>query len=208
MVNKSLIITVVCAMLAYVWAVVVGLSIRSMNPALDQEMATGWLMNELPIWTMAIFSGLVVCTIISTISSGVQSVVVNLNRDIYRAIKPDVDDTTAVKVSRGLSVVVLACAAMISMFFPKVLDLLVLTYSYSAAGLVCPIFLSYILRKKGIITKNGIIAGMVSGIVVCAVSMQFNSVVPYVIWGCVASGVFMILVSKMDKKNTPYLEVT
>ena len=164
-------------------------------------------MNELPIWTMAIFSGLVVCTIISTISSGVQSVVVNLNRDIYRAIKPDVDDTTAVKVFRGLSVVVLACAAMISMFFPKVLDLLVLTYSYSAAGLVCPIFLSYILRKKGIITKNGIIAGMVSGIVVCAVSMQFNSVVPYVIWGCVASGVFMILVSKMDKKNTPYLEV-
>ena len=77
---------------------------------------------------------------------------------------------------------------------------------YSAAGLVCPIFLSYILRKKGIITKNGIVAGMLSGILVCAISMQFNSVVPYVIWGCLASGIAMIVFSKLDKTNPVYLE--
>ncbi|MGI5964005.1 MAG: sodium:solute symporter family protein [Lawsonibacter sp.] len=205
-VNKSLIITVIVAMLAYVWAVAVGLSVRSMNPTLDQEMATGWLMSKMPIWTMAIFSGLIVCTILSTISSGIQSVVLNLNRDIYRVIKPDVSDKEAIQVSRVLSVVVLILAAVLAMFFPEVLNLLVLTYSYSAAGLVCPIFLTYILRKKGIITKNGIIAGMVAGIVVCAFSMQFESVVPYVIWGCVASGVAMIVFSKLDKKNPAYLE--
>ena len=206
-VNKSLAITVVVAMLAYVWAVTVGLSVRSMNPGLaDGEMATGWLMTQLPLWVVALFSGLVVCTILSTISSGVQSVVVNLNRDIYRAINPDVEEKQAVRLSRILSVVVLAAAALIAMFFPRVLDLLVLTYSYSAAGLVCPIFLSYILRKKGIITKNGIIAGMVVGILVCAVSMQFESVVPYVIWGCLFSGLSMVVFSKLDKKNTPYQE--
>lgn len=87
------------------------------------------------------------------------------------------------------------------MFFPQVLSLLVITYSYSAAGLVCPIFLSYILRKKGIITKNGIIAGMLGGILVCAISMQFNSVVPYVIWGCLASGILT------DAKNKTILDI-
>ena len=207
-VNKSLAITIVAAMLAYVWAVMVGLSVRSMNPGLaDGEMATGWLMTQLPMWVVALFSGLVVCTILSTISSGVQSVVVNLNRDIYRAVNPDVDGKQAVRLSRILSVVVLAAAALIAMFFPRVLDLLVLTYSFSAAGLVCPIFLSYILRKKKIVTKTGIIAGMVVGIVVCAISMQFESVVPYVIWGCVFSGVAMVVSSKLDKKNPAYQEI-
>ncbi|MBU5625500.1 sodium:solute symporter family protein [Oscillibacter sp. MSJ-2] len=206
-VKKSLLISAGCALLAYVWAVIVGLGVRSMNPSLESEMATGWLMNEMPIWCVAIFSGLVVCTILSTISSGVQSVVVNLNRDIYRVLKPDVDEKKAVRISRVLSVAVLICAALLAMFFPQVLSLLVLTYSYSAAGLVCPIFLSYILRKKGIITKNGVIAGMVAGIVVCAVSMQFESVVPYVIWGCLASGVAMIVFSKLDHKNPVYQEL-
>lgn len=206
-VNKSLAITVVAAMLAYVWAVTVGLSVRSMNPGLaDGEMATGWLMTQLPLWVVALFSGLVVCTILSTISSGVQSVVVNLNRDIYRVISPNVDQKKAVHVSRVLSVIVLIAAALIAMFFPRVLDLLVLTYSFSAAGLVCPIFLSYILRKKKIVTKNGIIAGIVVGIVVCAVSMQFETVVPYVIWGCLFSGVAMIIFSKLDHKNPAYQE--
>ena len=174
-VRKSLLISAICCMIAYVWVV-------------------------------AVFSGLVVCTILSTISSGVQSVVVNLNRDIYRVVKPDVEDKKAVKVSRILSVVIVFTAALVAMFFPQVLSLLVITYSYSAAGLVCPIFLSYILRKKGIITKNGIVAGMLSGILVCAISMQFNSVVPYVIWGCLASGIAMIVFSKLDKTNPVYLE--
>lgn len=203
---KSLAISAFCALLAYVWAIVVGLSVRSMNPGLEREMATGWLMNELPLWAVAVFSGLVVCTILSTISSGIQSVVVNLNRDIYRVLNPRVSEKSAVQINRVLSVIVLAAAALIAMYFPQVLNLLVLTYSYSAAGLVCPIFLSYMLRHKGIITKNGFIAGMILGVGVCAYSMHFKSVIPYVIWGCLASGVAMIVFSKLDKKNPAYLE--
>ena len=48
---------------------------------------------------------------------------------------------------------------------------------------------------------------MVVGIVVCAISMQFESVVPYVIWGCVFSGVAMVVSSKLDKKNPAYQEI-
>ena len=72
--------------------------------------------------------------------------------------------------------------------------------------MVCLIFLSYILHNKNMIIKNGIIAGMVVGIAVCAVSMQFNSVVPYVIWGCLFSGISMVVFSKLDKKNPAYQE--
>lgn len=205
-VNKSLWLTILCAIIAYLWAVIMGLSVRSMNPTMDGELATGWVMNALPTWAVALFSGLVVCTILSTISSGVQSVVTNLNRDIYRVMNPDVDQKHAIQISRILSVVVVAIAAALSMWFPQVLAMLVTTYSFSAAGLVCPIFLSYILRKKGIITKNGILAGMIGGIAVCAISMKFNTVIPYVCWGIAASGIAMILFSKLDKKNPAYIE--
>lgn len=200
MVRKSLGITACVAMTAYIWAVTVGLSIRSMNPGIvGGEQATGWLMTVMPTWLVAAFSGLVVCTIISTISSGVQSVVVNLNRDIYRAINTDISEKKAVHLSRILSIVVLICAALTSMFFPQVLKMLVITYSYSAAGLLSPIFLCYALRNKNFITKNGIIAGMITGVVICAISMNFKSTIPYVIWGCAFSAISMLIVSKFDK---------
>lgn len=202
-VRKSLLITALVCISAYVWAVIVGLSVRSMNPGLeDSEMATGWLLTQMPTWLVAIFSGLVIAAILSTVSSGVQSVVVNLNRDIYRTIKPDVTEKQSLTISKLLSVAVITVCTVLALFFPSVISMLVTSYSFSAAGLLCPIFVGYALRKKKIITKNGILAGMIVGIAGCAISMNFATSIPYVIWGIIPSGIAMVLVSVMGKKNT------
>ncbi len=201
-VRKSLLITAIVCMSAYVWAVLVGLCVRSMNPSLeDSEMATGWLLTQMPTWIVAIFSGLVIAAILSTVSSGVQSVVVNLNRDIYRTIHPDVSEKKILTISKLLSVIVMTVCTILALFFPSVINMLVTSYSFSSAGLLCPIFISYILRKKQIITKNSILAGMIVGIVGCAVSMNFSSDIPYAIWGILLSAAAMLLVSVLDKKK-------
>ena len=202
-VNQSLFLTTVTSITAYIWAILMGLSIRSVNSNLaDGEMATGWLFTKMPVWLLALFSGLIVATIMSTISSAVQSIVVNLNRDIYKLYKPDTTEEKSLKISRLLSALVLFVACCISLFFPAVMKMLVATYSFSAAGLVCPIFLGYALRKKKILNKYGIIAGMVVGIATCAASMTLNTKIPYAIWGIVPSGMALLVVSILTKNKT------
>lgn len=201
-VRKSLLISAAVCLSAYVWAVIVGLCVRSLNPNLaDSEMATGWLLTQLPTWVVAIFSGLVIAAILSTVSSGAQSVVVNLNRDIYRVIHPDVDEKKILTISKVLSVVVMTVCTVLALFFPSVINMLVTSYSFSSAGLLCPIFLCYAMRKKKFITKNAIIAGMAVGILGCGISMSFNTAIPYSIWGIVSSFVAMLVVSAVDKNK-------
>lgn len=84
----TLLISVVLVFLTDVWAFFMGTSIRAQNPDLAGEMATGWLLDQLPIWFIVIFAGMITCTILSTISSGIQSTVVNITRDCYGAPIP------------------------------------------------------------------------------------------------------------------------
>ena len=49
----TLLISVVLVFLTDVWAFFMGTSIRAQNPDLAGEMATGWLLDQLPIWFKA-----------------------------------------------------------------------------------------------------------------------------------------------------------
>lgn len=135
----TLLISVVLVFLTDVWAFFMGTSIRAQNPDLAGEMATGWLLDQLPIWFIVIFAGMITCTILSTISSGIQSTVVNITRDCYGALNPEAakDGAKMMRVSRTLTVILIAFAAISAMFIPSVLNTLVYTYSYSAASMLC-----------------------------------------------------------------------
>lgn len=52
-VNKSLIISCVIIFIALAWSCYLGLGIHSMNPGLEGENATGWLLTQLPIGLIA-----------------------------------------------------------------------------------------------------------------------------------------------------------
>ena len=103
----------------------------------------------------------------------------------------------------GFAAIVLAIA------FPRVLDLIVASYAYSASGLLVPIYCGYAFRKKNILTPISGIAGMVGGVVGCGLAQAFESSLPpifgiqmpYAIYGIAASLVCLLVASAVTKKS-------
>lgn len=201
-VNRSLIISAIIILIGLAWSCILGLGIHAMNPNIEGENATGWLLTQMPIFLVALFAGLIVATIMSTISSAAQSVVVNLTHDIYQSAHPETDSKKLLKISRILSVIVLILAATLSIIYPNVLNAIVTTYAYSAAGLAAPMYLGYFLRKRNMVTTAGIRASMICGILGCIIATLLKSPVPYVIWGLIASVVALLLVSKLSNRGS------
>lgn len=205
-VNKSLLITGILSFLGFVWACVMGLTIKTINPTLEAELATGWIMSHLPLLLLAGFAGLLVATLMSTISSAVQSVVVNITRDIYPLIDPNVTAQKTLKMSKVFTIIVLAISATMAIKFPNVLNWFIYTYTFSAASLLCPIFVGYALRNKNMITEQGVFYSMVFGTIGCIVSFVVDLPVPDVIIGIVASLVALLLVSKLTNEENVEIE--
>ena len=148
---------------------------------------------------------MITCTILSTISSGIQSTVVNITRDCYGVINPEAakDDAGMLKVSRMLTVILLLFAAVSAMYIPSVLNTLVYSYSYSAAAMLMPVYGAYIFRKKEFCTNEGILASMVGGIVVCIIFQVIGTSIPFVAYGLAASIVLFFAVGFATRKPVP-----
>lgn len=196
---KSLAISAFLAFLAFVWAVYMGMSISTLNPNLDQNSATGWFMAQLSTPLLAGFAALVFATMMSTVSSGAQSVVVNITRDIIGVLKPNVSSERMLFLSRALSLVTMAVATVMCLVFTDTLTWLVATYAFSAATLACPIYVGYLYRNKKFITTPGLIASMIGGCVGCAVAMVMETTINYAAIGIVVSFVALMVVSALTK---------
>lgn len=192
------------------WVVVVGNVVRVLNPEVGGEMASGWFLTQIPTWALALFSGFIATTIISTADSALQSVSVNLTQDIYRQfINPGASDKKLLSVSRVCTVGVAVAATALAIAFPRVLDLIVASYAYSASGLLVPIYCGYAFRKKNILTPVSGIAGMVGGVVGCGLAQAFESSLPpifgiqmpYAIYGIAASLVCLLVACAVTKKS-------
>ena len=200
-VNKSLILSAALSLLSFVWAVYMGLSLRSLNIAEIANGPTAWFMGKLPTGVMALFAALVFATLMSTTSSGVQTSVTNITRDIISTINPNIPDRKMVTISRVLSAVLMAIALLMCLVWTDTLNWLTNTYAYSAAALACPVFLSYGLRNKHFITTPGIVAGMVFGLVGCAVAQIMKTSLNFAFIGILVSAVAMVIVSAATKKK-------
>src|SRR5699024_12604403 len=124
------------------WASFMRMAMCAMNCALaNSGMAPGWFLTQLPLWFLALYASFIIATIMSTVSSAVQSVVVNITKDIYQSYSnPAVSDRKILKMSKLMSVVVVALAVLLALYYPRALGWLVATYAYSASGLLVPIF--------------------------------------------------------------------
>ena len=192
------------------WVVVVGNTCRALNPELAPEGASGWFLTQIPTWALALFSGFIATTIISTTDSALQSVSVNLTQDIYKQFfDPKADDKKLLNVSRIFTVIVAVAAVALAIAFPKVLDLIVASYAYSASGLLVPIYCGYAFRNKNTLTPASGIAGMVGGVVGCGLAQKFSASLPaiagirlpYAIYGILASLICLIVASLIFKKK-------
>lgn len=200
-VNRSLIISGIALFIAFAWSCFIGNAIHVMNPALEGENATGWLLTVMPVGLIALFAALITATIMSTISSAVQSIVVNCTHDIYKTLRPSVDESRLVNHSRVLSFAVLAAAAILGILSPQVLNWIVYTYSYSAAGLCVPMYVGYFMAKKKLVTPAGLIASMICGIAGCIVAQVLKTSVPFVVFGIAASLIALFIVCACTRSS-------
>ena len=200
-VNKSLIISAFLAFLSFCWALYMGISIRSINPNIEGSGATGWFMTQLPTALLAGFAALIFATLMSTVSSGVQSVVVNITRDIIPVFNPNISADKTLKISRSLSAVVMMVALILCLFFSDTLGWLTATYALSAATLLCPIYIGYLTRKKKFVTKYGIACSMIAGMIGCFVGMVLKTQINYAAIGILFSFITLVVVSMITKRK-------
>ncbi len=207
-VKWSLVITAIIIVLSDVWASIMGISIRSMNPGLENsEMAPGWFLTQLPLWFLAIYSAFIIAAIMSTVSSAVQSVVVNITRDIYQSyINPEVSERRLLNLSKLMSIIVLFVAILLAVLYPSALDWLVATYAYSASGLLVPIFLGFFLKNTRILTQQGAIGSIFIGLLGTAIAHIIGTDIPYVVFGLVGSllGIFVISFLTRNKSESGF----
>lgn len=199
-VNKSLVYSAIATILSFVWAVWMGLSIRSINPDAGAS-PTAWYMTQLPMWLMGLFAALIFATMMSTASSGCQTAVMNITRDIIPLISPNMDEKKLLRVSRILSLALIVIAILMCLVFTDTLTWLTATYAFSAAALACPIFVGYAMRKKNFVTTPGIIAGMIGGILGCALGMILKTKVAYAAVGMGVSLISMLVVCALTKNK-------
>ncbi|MEV0701688.1 sodium:solute symporter family protein [Saccharopolyspora sp. NPDC050389] len=189
-----------------IYAGCIGLAVRSMNPHLaDEEDAAGWLLTQLPSWMLVLFGAFLVSTIVATSGAALQSVVVNLIRDVYQNIAGQATgERRTVALSRLVTVAVAALAAALAVLFPKALSWLVATYAYSAAALAAPIFLGYLLHRHRRLRPVAAIGSMLAGIIGCGTAHLLDTTVPYAVYGIAASTVVLLLLAAAtSEKRTP-----
>lgn len=201
--KKAFVIAAVVGLLSGVWASFMGIAIHSMHPGLDNsEMASGWFLTRLPLWFLALYSAFIIATIMSTVSSALQSVVVNITKDIYQSyINPRVDEKKMITLSRAMSVIVIAFAVSLALFYPRALDWLVATYAYSASGLLVPIFVGFILRRSNMLTYQGAIGSMILGILTAAAAQIIGTDIPYVAFGLIGSLIGLFAMSALTQRR-------
>ncbi|RCV58121.1 sodium:solute symporter family protein [Marinitenerispora sediminis] len=186
-----------------VYASVLGMSAFALNPRLgNPEDAAGTIIAGMPLILSVAYSAFICQTLLSTVTSAVQSVVVNITQDIYKNYTTrDVTSRDILKLSRILSAVVLAVALVLSLAFPSALDWIVSSYAYSAVGLFFPVFLGFVLRRTNLVGPYTGIAGVVAGVLVAGVTQALGTNIPYVAYGLAASAAAMLVTGWLTRSR-------
>jgi SSS family solute:Na+ symporter len=125
----------------------------------------------------------------------------NRNMEATITMLPPITVRQDGNLSRLLSLLLMVLAILMCLVFTDTLTWLTATYAYSAAALACPIFLSYAFRKKNFITTPGVIAGMVFGLVGCAVAQIMETSINYAAIGIGISFVAMMVVCALTRSK-------
>lgn len=200
-VYKALGISCLMIFAADIFASCVGMSIRTIMPGLAAEEVFGWFLTQLPLWLMAMITGLIGAAIMSTCNSAVQSTTVSIVYDVYRnLINPGADEKKLRNLSRIVAAVVLTISVVLGLKFPNVLNLITTSYSYGVAVLLVPMYVGFLLRKKNFLTRQGCYCSMAAGLVGCLIFQALGTTIPFVMFGLIFSLVGLLAGSALTKK--------
>ena len=158
-------------------------------------------MSKLPLWHLALFAAVLFAAMMSTVSSAVQSMAVNVAHDMMSVINPDMTEKQTLTLSRITCVAIMIFSLVMCLKFTDTLAWLVAMNAFSAAALFCPIFIGYALRKKNVVTSAGIASGMICGAIGTTVGMVMHTAVNYAAIGILFSLVGMLTVCALTRKK-------
>jgi len=140
---------------------VLGMMARVLFPAVEAEMGLPMLIREvLPVGAMGLVVAAYFSAIMSTADSCLLASVGNLVHDLYRRIRPDASDASLIKLTRGLTFAVGFGSVGFALVIPRVLDSIVVAYSFMVAGLFFPTIAALYWKRA---TATGAFWSMVLG---------------------------------------------
>lgn len=193
---------------------VVGLIILTINQDLSQGEAMSWFMlNEVPLVVTVMLFVLVLAAGMSSADSNLNSAAILISNDLVRTFKTDLNDKQMIKLTRTLTVIIGAIAALGGIYATSIMSLFSKAYSMAGAGLV-PLLVIGLLWKEDsgleptMGKKNSKVTpwGSRVGIIVGAVLSQVKALGPNAILiALVASAVSIVVISILTRnvKNDP-----
>jgi len=188
--------------LAGAWATLLGMAVYTLNPHLpDRDMAITWSITHLLPAGVAVFAlGAIIAAIVSTADSALHSTAASITRDLYQGIfKQEAGDKEVLRFAKKCILAVGLVGMVIGICMPHIIEVLVLGYTLTAAGLFFPLFLGRFWNGA---SSGGAIAGMISGV---ATALLFSLIpplteyVPAIAAGMLASLTAMVVVSLRER---------
>lgn len=185
---------------AGIYALLIGLAVRVMNPRLEPEAAAGWLLTRLPPAMLILFGAFLVAVIVSASAAALQSSVTTAIADLKQKVlrRPGTDRSNLVS-SRVATVVIALIAGCVALYFPNVLGWMVALYAYSASILTVPIFVGYALSRRYTLGRATALSAMVCGLAGCVAAQIADTAVPYVVYGLGSSLAGLLVAFLVDR---------
>lgn len=159
-------------------------------------------IKVLPIGLTGLALAGMLSVIMSTADSYLLVSVQTCVHDIMKTFRPSMTDKDEIKMSRIFSIALPIGALIIALYIKNAYNILMFSWSFYAAAAGLPAFAALYWKKA---TKQGVIAGMVAGFVVCVgwklIGQPFGlgSAVP----GTIACGIALLCVSLATYKTSP-----
>lgn len=159
-------------------------------------------IKVLPVGLTGLALAGMLSVIMSTADSYLLVSVQSIVRDIMGTFKPDMSDQAEIKWSRIFSIVLPIGALIIALYIKNAYNILMFAWSFYAAAAGLPAFAALYWKKA---TKQGILAGMIAGFVVCVgwklIGLPFGlgAAVP----GTLACAIALVGVSLATCKKSP-----
>jgi len=159
-------------------------------------------IHILPIGLTGLALAGLLSVIMSTADSYLLVSVQTCVHDIGKTFFPDMNDKTEIRLSRIFSIILPIGALIIALYIKNAYNILMFAWSFYAAAAGLPAFAALFWKKA---TSAGIIAGMLSGFVVCVgwklagLPFGLGAAVP----GAIACAIALVTVSLATYKKNP-----
>lgn len=186
------------------YAVIVGLSIRVLNPTgftvKTREQSLGWFITtQVPPWLFTLFIALEFVVIMSTLIGSLQPLVSILVKNIYvDVVNPKATDNKIVNATRILTVIMVFVIAGLAIQLPIAMDFVVTAFGFATAALIIPIYLGAVLYTKGYrlnpaVGASSILSGFIVAWIGYIVGIDKLTSINYAYYGVLASLIVLLV---------------